>query len=147
MDGIEGFPGIKVENTMKTVVTTFFNGITCAVCKCLELLPEITSWLRIQWIRCLYHQRWNAQWQAPVRRPRPLGLNNHQILEATRMVFTVKPVRFCVNIQSTGGGIPPMIGLLASGNEAIMTCIIVLLKGMQWLSRNRSPRLGFRHLP
>ena len=34
-----------------------------------------------------------------------------------------------------------MIGSLASGNEAIMTFIIVLLKGMQWLSKNRSPGL------
>ena len=40
---------------------------------------------------------------------------------------------------SAGGGIPPVIGSLASGNEAIMTFIIVLLKGMQWLSKNRSP--------
>ena len=42
---------------------------------------------------------------------------------------------------SAGGGIPPVIGSLASGNEAIMTFIIVLLKGMQWLSKNRSPGL------
>ena len=42
---------------------------------------------------------------------------------------------------SAGGGIPPVIGSLASGNEAIMTLIIVLLKIMQWLSRNRSPGL------
>ena len=39
--------------------------------------------------------------QAPVERLRPLGLNDHQIPEAIRMVFTVKPLHFCVNVQST----------------------------------------------
>ena len=31
----------------------------------------------------------------------PLGLNDRQIPEAIRMVFTVKPVHFYVNVQST----------------------------------------------
>ena len=39
--------------------------------------------------------------QAPVERPSPLGLNDHQILEAIRMICTVKPVHFCGNVQST----------------------------------------------
>ena len=39
---------------------------------------------------------------------------------------------------SAGGGIPPVIGSLASGNEAIMTFIIVLLKGMQFFQRTEA---------
>ena len=36
-----------------------------------------------------------------MERPTPLGFNDRQIPEAIRMVFTVKPVHFCVYVQST----------------------------------------------
>ena len=35
-----------------------------------------------------------------MERPTPLGFNDRQIPEAIRMVFTVKPVHFCVYVQS-----------------------------------------------